>query len=560
MVMKNIITFLTACLFLTACNDFLDLKPQGSENSDNYFNTMENAVYAVNGIYDMLQFDEGNGPDGQWVGGHFDFFLGDMTSDDAEKGSTDSDNLDLLRIIGGTSTSSLAQAEAFWIHGFWGVSRANYVIEGLQEVSWDEATRDRLLGEALFLRAYFNWYLVSKFGPIPLFTASAQPSDFGSIERASVNTVYTQIATDLKEAADLLPTRSGYAAADLGRATKGAAQSLLARVYMFQIGTDAANTTINWQHLFDLTDAVIKSGEYKLLNNYAMLWEEENDNSTEAVFEIQFGEGSEEYVPGSIGTNFHQYQGNRTDGSGWGFNNPSKSLFDEFENGDPRLSCTVYGENFNDGILYGEKKKYDRSGQGSDWMNRKAALPVLPTIARAASRNVKVIRYSDVLLMHAEAAYHLGKADEAQAKLEMVRSRARNSSYCMGYSEGQMNYSAAPSETSNLLPKVTSTGESLLNAIWHERRVELAMEGLRFFDLVRTGRFLDVMEQEKEKQRAAGGIYENCYADEVNKYFLNIRSNLSSKCYDGPAGNKIYVLPIPLTEQQSYGLQQNNGY
>lgn len=558
--MKNIIALLTLCLLLTACNDFLDLKPQGSENSDNYFNTEENATYAVNGIYDVLQFDEGDGPDGQWVGGHFDFFLGDMTSDDAEKGSTDTDNLDLLRIIGGTGTSSLAQAEAFWIHGFWGVSRANYVIEGLQNVSWNEAARDRLLGEALFLRAYFNWYLVSKFGPIPLFTTSAQPSDFGSVERASVNEVYTQIAIDLNDAADLLPGRSGYATANLGRATKGAAQSLLARVYMYQIGTDAANTTVNWQSVFNLTDAVIKSGEYKLLNNYAMLWEEENDNSTEAVFEIQFGEGSEEYAPGSIGTNFHQYQSNRADGSGWGFNNPTKSLVDEFENGDPRLSCTIYGENFNDGILYGEKKKYDRAGQGSDWMNRKAALPVLPTIARAATRNVKVIRYSDVLLMHAEAAYHLNKPDEAQAKLEMVRNRARNSSYCMGYAEGQMNYSATPAETTNLLPKVTATGESLLKAIWHERRVELAMEGLRFFDLVRTGRFLDTMEQDKENQRAAGGMYEGFYAEEVNKYFSNIRTNLSNKCYDGPNGNKVYVLPIPLTEQQSYGLKQNDGY
>ena len=136
--MKKIIySIATVALSLsfTACNNFLNLEPQGSENSDNYFNTSENAIYAVNGIYDMLQFDEGNGPDGQWVGGHFDFFLGDMTSDDAEKGSTDTDNTALLRIAGGTSTSSLDQAEAFWMHGFWGVSRANYVLEGLDGVN-----------------------------------------------------------------------------------------------------------------------------------------------------------------------------------------------------------------------------------------------------------------------------------------------------------------------------------------------------------------------------------------------------------------------------------------
>lgn len=561
--MKKIIYYiasLSLCLSMVACNDFLDLTPQGTENSDNFFNQAENAIYAVNGIYDMLQFDEGSGPDGQWVGGHFDFFLGDMTSDDAEKGSTDTDNIPLLRIAGGTSNSSLEQAESFWIHGFWGVSRANYVIEGLENVSWDETLRDRLMGEALFLRAYFNWYLVRMFGPIPLFTASPQPSDFGSIARSSVNEVYTQIAKDLKDAAALLPARSKYAEADMGRATQGAALSLLARVYMFQIGTDKENTTVGWQDVYDTTSKVIKSGEYKLLNNYAMLWETENDNSIEAVFEIQCGEGSEEYAPGSIGTNFNQYQGNRADGSGWGFNNPTKSLVDEFENEDPRLSCTIYGESFNNGILYGEKKSYDLDGQGSPWLNRKAALPVLPSIARAADRNIKIIRYADVLLMNAEAAYHLGNESEARDRVNSVRYRARNSTYCKGYAEGKLDYSAEPIEVNGLLPDVAASGDNLLKAIWHERRVELAMEGLRFYDLVRTGRFLDIMEQEKEKQRGAGGVYEGIYGSEVNKYFENVRDNLSRRSYEGPNGNKVYVLPIPLTEVQGYGLEQNPGY
>lgn len=561
--MKKIIYIasLAFCLSATSCNDFLDLKPQGSENSGNYFTEQENAVYAVNGIYDMLQFDEGNGPDGQWVTGHFDFFLGDMTSDDAEKGSTETDNVPLLRIAGGTANSSLEQAEAFWIHGFWGVSRANYVIEGLKDATWDATLRDRLMGEALFLRAYFNWYLVRMFGPIPLFTASVQPSDFGKAGRASVNEVYAQIAKDLNDAAELLPARSGYDMNDLGRATSGAAQALLARVYMYQIGTDPDNTTIGWQQVYDATYDVIKSGEYKLLNNYAMIWETENDNSQESIFEIQFGNGSEEYAPGSIGTNFYQYQGNRVDGSGWGFNNPTQSLYDEFEEGDPRLSCTIYGADFNSGILYGEKKKYDAATQqGSPWLNRKAALPELPSIARAANRNLRIIRYADVLLMNAEAAYHLNKEDEARTRLEQIRDRARNSSYCMGYAEGKKDYSATPADATTILPEVNASGDALLKAIWHERRVEFGMEGLRFYDLVRTGRFLDTMEQDKETQRAVGGKYENVYATAVNQFFSGIRANLAQRCFDGPDGHKVYVLPIPLKEQQGYGLPQNAGY
>ena len=547
---------------MSACNDFLDLTPQGTENSGNYFNSAENAEIAVNGIYDVLQYDEGNGPDGQWVTGHFDFFLGDMTSDDAEKGSTDTDNTPLLRIIGGTSDSSLEQAEAFWIHGFWGVSRANFVIEGLQSVSWNSSLRDRYMGEALFLRAYFNWYLVRMFGPIPLFTRSIQPSDFGTVGRTSVNQVYAQIAADLTEAAKLLPARSKYASADLGRATKGAAQALLARVYMYQIGTDPDNTAIGWKQVYDAADEVIKSGEYKLMSNYAAIWETENDNCSESVFEIQFGNGSEEYAPGSIGTNFYQYQGNRVSGRGWGFNNPSQSLYDEFETGDPRLSCTVYGAGFNSGIVYGVKEDYDAATQqGSPWLNRKAALKNTPSIARAADRNLRIIRYSDVLLMKAEAAARLNKTDEALTLLEKVRDRARKSTYCMGYAEGKQDYSAAPEDASAILPEVKGiSGNDLINAILHERRVEFGMEGLRFYDLVRTGRFLDVMEADKYANRQAGGKYDGVYPAAVNQYFKGIRTNLDRHCFNGPDGHKVYVLPIPLKEQQAYGLSQIANY
>jgi len=563
--MKKIIGYtvcLSLILLMTSCNDFLDLTPQGSENSGNYFSSSDNGIYAVNGVYDMLQLDEGAGPDGQWMAHHHDFFVGDLISDDAEKGSNDADFNSLLQLVGGTATSSDAQAGAFWIHGFWGVSRANYAIEGLSGATWDASLRNRLMGEALFLRAYFNWYLVRIYGPIPLFTSSVKPSDFGSIKRSSVNEVYTQIATDLKQAIELLPEKSGYAASETGRATKGAARSLLARVYMYQIGTDKDNTTVTWQDVYDLTNDVIKSGQYQLMKNYATLWETENKNNDESVFEVQFGVGSTDLAPGSIGTNFYNFQGNRKDDSGWGFNNPTADLVAEFEDGDPRLSCTIYGPDYNSGILYGEKKKYDRNEMGSDWLNRKAALPVKPALAKASERNIKIIRYADVLLMHAEAAYHLQKEAEARVYVNMVRQRARNSTYCMGYSEGKKDYSAAPSSTTTLLPDVKSsvTGQSLLDAIWHERRVELAMEQLRFYDLMRTGRFINNMQAEKETKRAAGQVYANSYRSAVNTYFTGIKTNLESKSLEGPDGNKVYVLPLPLTEVQAWGLEQNPGY
>lgn len=543
---------------LFGCNKFLDVKPQGAENSANFFDTKENGTRAIIGMYDMLQLDEGAGPDGQWMGHHHEFFMGDIRSDDAEKGSNDGDYGTMWEMLEFTMTPQIGFSNDFWIHGFWGISRANYALDNLPNVTWDAATRDRLIGEASFMRAYFNWYLVRIFGGIPLFTTSVSPSDFGNVKRATLNECYTQIALDLQKAIELLPEKSAIPVAETGRVSKGAARSLLARIYMYQIGTDIAST-ITWQQVYDQTDAVIKSGEYSLMANYAKLWETENKNNEESVFEVQFGVGSTDAAPGSIGTNCYNFQGNRKDDSGWGFNNPTPDLVSAYNvdvTHDPRLSCVVYGEKFNNGILYGVKKKYDRNEQGSDWLNRKAALPVKPAQAKASDRNIKIIRYADVILMHAEAAFHVGKTGEAQSDVNSIRSRARKSTYCMGYAEGKMDYSAAPASVN--LPDITSTGDQLLQDIWKERRLELAMESFRFYDLVRTGRYFDVMDVEKNQKRAPGQSYG--LGDKAYKQFPGLKANGIAKSIDGPDGHKVPLMPIPQTEAQAWGLEQNPGY
>jgi hypothetical protein len=559
--MKKIINILLSAVLtigLSGCSDFLDLKPQGSENSANFFESKENGVRAIVGIYDMLQLDEGAGPDGQWMNHHHEFMMGDIRSDDAEKGSNDGDYGSMWEMVDYTMTPQIGFASDFWIHGFWGVSRANYALDNLPSVTWDPAVRDRLIGEASFFRAYFYWYLVRIYGGVPLFTSSVNPSDFGKVKRASLNECYTQIAKDLSKAIELLPERSVIPAAETGRVSKGAARSLLARIYMFQIGTDK-ESKITWQQVYDQTNAVINSGEYSLVSNYAKLWETENKNNEESVFEVQFGVGASDAAPASIGTNFYNFQGNRKDDSGWGFNNPTPDLVEAYNvtvTNDPRLSCVVYGASFNNGILYGAKKKYDRIEQGSDWLSRKAALPVKPAQAKASNRNIKIIRYADVLLMHAEACWYLNKFDEAKAKVNLVRSRARNSSYCMGYAEGKMDYSAAP--TSVNLPDITSTGNQLLQDIWKERRLELAMEQLRFYDLVRTGRYFNALDVEKNQKRATGLTYG--LGVRPYKQFPSLKANGLAKSIDGPNGNKVPLMPIPQTEVAAWGLEQNPGY
>ena len=550
-----ITTALVTLLF--GCNKFLDVKPQGAENSANFFDTKENGTRAIIGMYDMLQLDEGAGPDGQWMSHHHEFFMGDIRSDDAEKGSNDGDYGTMWEMLEFTMTPQIGFSSDFWIHGYWGVSRANYALDNLPAVTWDAATRDRLIGEASFMRAYFNWYLVRIFGGVPLFTTSVNPSDFGNVPRATLNECYTQIAKDLQKAIELLPEKSAIPVAETGRVSKGAARSLLARIYMYQIGTDIAST-ITWQQVYDLTDAVIKSGEYSLMPNYAKLWETENKNNEESVFEVQFGVGSSELAPTSIGNNCYNFQGNRKDDSGWGFNNPTPDLVAAYNvdvTNDPRLSCVIYGEKFNNGILYGVKKKYDRKEQGSDWLNRKAALP-FKLLPKASDRNIKIIRYADVILMHAEAAYHVSKTGEAQADVNRIRLRARNSTYCMGYAEGKMDYSAAPATVN--LPDITSSGDQLLQDIWKERRLELAMEAFRFYDLVRTGRYFDVMDVEKNQKRAPGLSYG--LGDRPYKQFPGLKANGLVKSIDGPDGHKVPLMPIPQTEVQAWGLVQNPGY
>ena len=575
-VMKNSFIFTTLAaasvtLGLSSCEDeFLGLEPQGSENSENYMYSAENAEYVINGCYDLLQFDEGNGPDdvnGEWsVSGHFDFMVGDMISDDSEKGSSTADNAKLLELICGKGAASNEIARAFWLHGFWGVSRCNYAIEKLGGVSWDADLRDQYMGEALFLRAYFNWYLVRYFGPVPLFTKSVQPSDFGSVQRASVHEVYAQIAADLTKAAELLPLRSEQSDSELGRATKGAAQALLARVMMYQIGTDPDNNdgAATWQKVYDLTKSVIESGEYRLLDNYAQLFETEYDNNAESVFDVQFGDGSSDSAPECIGTNFYQYQSNRETGAGWGFNNPSSDLYREFEAGDPRISSTLYGATYNSGILYGEKTKF-RDTSADDWslyFSRKAALQEMPASMKAAPRNIRIIRYADVILMNAEAAANTGKEAEAISMVNKIRERANKSTMCKGFNDGAPNAFPENSVTNPLeLLSSSLRGDALKEAISHERRVELAMEGLRFYDLVRTNKLAETLQSVKWDARQAGGADYNVYKEDYVSYYDGVANNIKGKSRKGALSDaQVFVLPIPSTEVSAYGLEQNPGY
>jgi hypothetical protein len=282
--------------------------------------------------------------------------------------------------------------------------------------------------------------------------------------RATAEQIWDFVESDLVAASAVLWKRSEYPAADLGRITQGTAQALLVKTYLWRQNWAAAKAT---------AEAIINSNEYQLVANYADIFQQYGENNSESVFEIQYMNasggnwGKNNANEGSFTNVFTRARGQF---AGYGFNIPTQDFVDEFfKEGfeDPRLSSTVFrlGDEMGDrgtftidatgGIPYiYYSKKY--------FSNKSEDAPFGDPNPNGGS-NDRVIRYSDVLLMHAEAAYHVGDEVAARNSVNQVRARVG-------------------------IPSISFTGPDLLEAIYHERRVELGLEAHRFFDLVRTGR------------------------------------------------------------------------
>jgi starch-binding outer membrane protein, SusD/RagB family len=437
---------------LAGCSDLLNKEPLGVESSTTFLKTESQAILAVNAVYDATAW--------RFSQEVFEWFLGDIVSDDAEKGgesAADWAELQQLKDFRANAANSISFAR--WSELYQGIYRANVVIERVPAIEMDAKLRARLVGEAKFLRAFFYFQLVKTFGGVPLVTKPLSPSEYCQA-RAPIQAVWAQIETDLKEAAEALPEKSVYPGSDLGRATKGAANSLLAKAYIFQS---------KWAEALAASATVIQSGQYDLEPNYANIFKISHENGIESIFEIQHIQvATSEYGDLNEGQETSIYQGsrNQTYFTGWGFNLPTQDLVDEFESNDPRLKATVI---FNGDILYEgtpAQQKADNGASTTGYAARKYLYeyqPIVPEVSNSPA-NWRSIRFADVLLFHAEAANELGNATAALESLNRVRKRVS-------------------------MPVVTTTNkDELRNAIYHERRVELALEGHRFFDLVRQGR------------------------------------------------------------------------
>jgi hypothetical protein len=311
------------------------------------------------------------------------------------------------------------------------------------------------------------------FGGVPLVMRVPKDADDANSDpafqtRAEASVVYDSIIRDLEYAVNNLPPRGVLAP---GHATQGAAQTLLAKVYMYRASSALTpNALADWQKVFDLTNAVILSGKYGLTTDYATIWRQEGDNNTESIFEIQTGKFNNANLNPDLYT---VCQGVRQGGSGgwddlgWGFNTPSTNLINAYEPGDVRKAATIIfidnsgthtGTILWDGFRVPSKDSVENLYYNYKVYTSRTKEQYANSADKNRPKNIRILRYAEVLLMNAEAAIHVGSGDPDE-KVNLIRDRAHLSP----------------------LSGVT------IDDIWKERRLEFAMEHDRFWDIVRQG-------------------------------------------------------------------------
>lgn len=446
-----------------SCSDMLDRKPQGQLTEED----LTSGTYQSE-VFNMYASLRGY----HLISGNTGLAIHGMRSEDAEKGSTLSDGAATGKMFDDFEYSaSNGMVKSYWENNYALIHKTNDLFEEMKANA--SLSKGDLInkGEALFMRAYCYFNLVRAFGEVPLIDFKVNQVAEGNIPKSSVDKIYALIDQDLNDAEDYLPKT--WEAQYIGRLSWGAARALHARTYMMRG---------DWSNMRAAAEDVIASGIYNLNTPYENIFREKGENSSESVLELQCT--STTALPGSneIGSQFASVQGVRGAGEwnlGWGQHTATQLLADAFEQGDPRKDETLLyfirtGEDASKipaNKPYGEKP-IANADVVAKYFNKKVYTDPALRIQFTKGgywMNIRVIRYSDVVLMAAEAACELGDATNAKKYLEMVRGRAR-------------------AKNIGILPEVTTNDQSKLReAIRHERRVELGMEFDRFYDLVRWG-------------------------------------------------------------------------
>lgn len=445
-------------LTVSCSDDFVDVV-SSEANSEDFFNSEEEYQSALVGAYDLLQST------------YLNVMLGEIASDNTlSGGESATDVIGIQEVDDMIHTPQNSQLGNIWGWMFAGVNRANYILEFQDKT--DFTGKEEVLAQARFLRAYYYFELVKWFGDVPLVVDKRFLfGDQFDVDRTPKAEVYAQIELDLISAADNL----SYVPSQEGRVTKGAAQALLGKVYLYQDKfTESA----------DVLEKLINEGPYDLVTDYTTIFELEGENNIESVFEVQYndeqgaGFGCLQCSEGNVAVGFSGVRSYvatpNSEGdifsSGFSFNVPVQEVVDEFEDGDLRKDVAILDIEAwatQTGISYGTG--YEHTG----FFNRKY-IPRKRTTDAQGDRNItnpnnyRSIRFADVLLMAAEANNRKLSSDDGKARSHLNRVRQR--------------------AFGDMLHDISSSGSNLTDDIYHERRVELIGEGHRFFDLVRTGK------------------------------------------------------------------------
>lgn len=481
---------IVALLICGACNEeILEVDPVNQYLSENFYGTEEQVYSALIAAYDPIGWSMAFG---QWIS---PVMFGEIRSDNANAGGDPSDNdqpawqeLDDFRE---SNTNTLLQP--IYRKNYIGIFRSNLVIF---QTDLETPAVQRYKAEARFLRAYYHFDLFRHFGPTPVVEELLTPEDI-NLERSSMTEMMTSITEDLKAAIDVLP--STLSDNEIGRASRGSAQALLGKVYLYWAdldGDDPAKFDLAAQYLQE----VVNSGQYALVDDFAELFTYETENPAESVLEIQHSNlwpSDWGWFEGIEGNGIIQLCGIRglcdahpDYAAGWGFLLPTASLNDHFLSDDdyrrdaaiisvPELEADVAGGcavvvdvtqvNPQDHTGFWQQKYSNYKGYNGNNINGGD-----PNLTKDG--NTYAIRYADVLLMLAEALHRGGGSDaNAMTYIDIVRERAA------GPGDNTGNFRTAQT-------LMNEEGWTLQEVIWYERRAELAGEGDRWYDLVRSGR------------------------------------------------------------------------
>jgi tetratricopeptide (TPR) repeat protein len=503
--------YLIGLVFLVACkDDFLDKKPTGPVTEELLASTLKGAdallIAAYSGLDGFSGWDNGN----PWGSAASNWTYGSIAGGDAYKGSESNDQPDITPIERHESTPNNPYLESKFTACYDGAARANLAIRAFNNLTGDDDIRAQRIAEAKFLRGFYHFEVKKMFDCVPFIDENEEDG------RVPNNTdIWPNIEADLQAAAGTLPWKQS----EIGRATQGAARSLLGKAYLYQGKFSEAKAEF---------DQVINSGEYALTATYHENFNAETRNNSEGVFVVQ--QAVNEGTAGDNGNigDVLNYPHNGGPGGCCGFHQPSQNLVNAFQvdaNGLPLLD--TYNNNdvpSDDGIAADQPftPTAQQLDPRLDWTVGRRGIPYLDwgphpgaawvraqfyggpyapkklvyyknqeNVQTSASgwtkgyttNNVKLIRYADVLLMAAECEVELGNLEKAREYVNMIRARAANPDGFVKNDDG----SPAANYVCGLYNSPWTDANIARKAVRFERRIELGMEGHRFFDLVRWG-------------------------------------------------------------------------